>query len=252
MKEFDERVWAAHGDAWQAEGKLRAARGGGAAEVPGVRLMASGLPHAQWNNGDVSDLARVDWQEVRAWYAARAGGAGVPWGVQVPAGLPLERGRYVFRKRCMGLLASDFRAAISPADVTTRAATAEDLATTIAIDSAAFGDPPDAIGPWIAPHVAAPGFTMAIASLDGEPVGIGTAILTDGWAGPSVGIFGIAVLERARRRGIASSLTTWLIARALDEGAMLAHLNPDSDAAQRLYARLGFVETAGLDIYTDL
>jgi ribosomal protein S18 acetylase RimI-like enzyme len=252
MSAFDERVWAAHGDAWQAEGRLRAALGGGAAELPGVRLMASGLPHARWNNGDVSDPARVDWQAVRAWYAARAGGAGVPWGVQVPAGLPLERGRYVFRKRCMGLLPAAFRAVGMPTGVAIRAATAEDLAATIAIDAAAFGDPPSMLGPWIAPHFAAQGFTAALALLDGEPAGIGTAILTDGWAGACVGIFGIAVLERARRRGIASGLTSWLLNRGFEAGATLAHLNPDSDAAQRLYARLGFIETQGLDIYTDL
>jgi hypothetical protein len=35
-------------------------------------------------------------------------------------------------------------------------------------------------------------------------------------------------------------------------GAELAHLHPDSDSAARLYARLGFVETPGLDVYVDL
>jgi predicted GNAT family acetyltransferase len=43
-----------------------------------------------------------------------------------------------------------------------------------------------------------------------------------------------------------------LIERALDDGATLAHLNPDSGAAARLYARLGFRETRGLDVYADL
>lgn len=42
-------VWAAHADAWQAEGRIRTPYGGGAEELPGVRLMASGLPYAQWN-----------------------------------------------------------------------------------------------------------------------------------------------------------------------------------------------------------
>ncbi|MGH6623605.1 MAG: GNAT family N-acetyltransferase, partial [Burkholderiaceae bacterium] len=62
----------------------------------------------------------------------------------------------------------------------------------------------------------------------------------------------VGVLERARRRGVGSALTSWLLERAFADGATLAHLNPDSDAAARLYARLGFVETAGLDVYTDL
>jgi len=252
MIDFVERVQVAHGDAGQAEGRVRAAHGGGAAQLPGIRLMASGLPHAQWNHGDVSDPARVDWTAVRAWYAARAGGKGVPWGVQVPAGTPLPRGRFLFRKRCMGLPASDLNAATLPAGVTIRRATAGDLAVAIAIDSAAFGAPPQVAGPWLAPRLAAPGFTVAIASLDDEPVAIGTAILTNEQAGACVGIFGVAVLDHARRRGIAGGLTSWLVERAFGQGATLAHLHPDSDAAQRVYARLGFVETAGLDIYTDL
>jgi len=32
---LDERVWTAHGDAWQAEGRLRESLGGGVAEFPG-------------------------------------------------------------------------------------------------------------------------------------------------------------------------------------------------------------------------
>lgn len=252
MNRLDERIWTAQGDAWQAEGRLRASLGGGVNELPGIRLMASGLPHVQWNNGDVTEPARVNWEHVSAWYAARANGAGVPWGARVPAGRILDRGRHVFRKRCMGLLPAQFRAAGLPLAVTVRSAMAEDLAAVIAIDSHAFGDPPDAIRPWIAPHLGAPGFATAVACLDDVPVGIATAIRTDGRAGPCVGIFGVAVSERARRRGIASGLTSWLLEGAVGAGATLAHLNPDSDAAARLYARLGFVETAGLDIYSGL
>lgn len=66
MTEFDAQVTAAQGDAWQAEGRLRVPLGGGAEELPGVRLMSSGLPHAQWNNGDVTDPARMPMPRVRA------------------------------------------------------------------------------------------------------------------------------------------------------------------------------------------
>lgn len=86
MSKLDERVSAAHGDAWQAEGLLRRPLGGGAAELPGIRLIASGLPHPQRNNGDVNDPAPVPIEEARAWFAARDRGAGVPWRVRVPAG----------------------------------------------------------------------------------------------------------------------------------------------------------------------
>lgn len=59
MTEFDQLGWTAQADAWQAEGRLRAPFGGGVLELPGARLMSSGLPQAQWNSGDMTDAARV-------------------------------------------------------------------------------------------------------------------------------------------------------------------------------------------------
>jgi ribosomal protein S18 acetylase RimI-like enzyme len=249
---LDRLIWTAQGDAWQAEGRLRVPHGGGAVELPGVRLMASGLPHAQWNNGDVSDPALVPIDEVRAWYAARAGGAGVPWGMRVPAGAAFGHGRRLFRKRCMCLVPAGLRSGAAPAGMRIRMALAADAGAVADIDAAAFEEPVDRVRPWVEPHLGAPGFTVALATQDGEPAGIATAIRTDERAGSCVGIFGVAVIERARRRGIGGALTSWLLERAFADGATLAHLNPDSDAAARLYDRLGFVETAGLDVYVDL
>lgn len=52
--ELTARVRTAHGDAWEAQGCLRESVGGGALELHGIRLMASGLPDTQFNNGDVN------------------------------------------------------------------------------------------------------------------------------------------------------------------------------------------------------
>lgn len=93
---------------------------------------------------------------------------------------------------------------------------------------------------------------MALAEVDGEAVGIATAILTDGPAGHCAGISGVGLIERARRRGIGGALNPWLPQRAIAEGARFAPLNPNSKAAARFCERLGFVETAGLDVYVDL
>lgn len=60
---------------------------------------------------------------------------------------------------------------------------------------------------------------------------------------------GVAVRECARSRGIGGAICSWLLERAFSEGATLAHLNPDTAAARSLYARLGFAETVGFDIY---
>ena len=48
---------------------------------------------------------------------------------------------------------------------------------------------------------------------------------------------------------IAAAVSSWLLARGFAAGAELAHLHPDNDGAARVYARLGFVETAGFDVY---
>ena len=252
MTVLDQRVWSAQGDAWQAEGRLREPLGGGAAELPGIRLMASGLPHAQWNNGDVTDPGRVDIEAVRAWYAGRAHGTGVPWGVRVPAGMPFGHGRYLFRKRCMGLVCSHFIPAAPVAGLRIRRATPSDAQAVAGIDASAFGGPMALTRPWGEPQLGAAGFTVALAEFDGDPVGIATAIVTDVRAGPAVGLFGVGVLDRARARGVGSAATSWLLERAFDRGADLAHLNPDTAAAARLYGRLGFTETRGLDVYIEL
>jgi len=214
--------------------------------------MASGLPHAQWNSGDVIDPARVDVEAVRAWYASRARGYGVPWGVCVPAGSPFAHGRHVFRKRCMALLPDRFRAVRASPGVAVSEARPADVDTFARIDASAFKGTVEETLPWVTPHFGAPGFFVVLATLDGEPVGVATAIHTDDRAGPCAGIFGVGVLEHARRRGIGGAMTSWLLERAFTQRATLAHLNPDTEAAARLYARLGFTETAGLDVYCDL
>ncbi|HEX2400992.1 MAG TPA: hypothetical protein VHJ79_13575 [Mycobacterium sp.] len=78
-----EWLCTAHADAWQEIGRWRDTTGGGVARLAGVWLMASGLPHPQWNNGDVFAPELVDIGAVGRWFAER----GVPWGVRVPAGM---------------------------------------------------------------------------------------------------------------------------------------------------------------------
>jgi len=252
MGTLDEQVWTAHGDAWQAEGRLRARLGGGARELAGVRLSSSGLPHAQWNNGDLTDPVCFALGEVRQWFAMRAHGAGVPWGIRVPAGTQFPYGRFLFAKRCMAVLPAQFTSARIPADVEMIAPAVGDADLVARIDAAAFEEPVEHSRPWIAPHFGAAGFSVAVARLNGEAVATATAVHTNDRAGRCVCIFGVGVLEHARGRGIGAAITSWLVERAFDDGATLAHLNPNTEAAARIYARLGFVETSGFDIYVDL
>jgi GNAT superfamily N-acetyltransferase len=246
------QVRVAHGDAWQAEGTLRLAFGGGVTAVRGARLMASGIGHPQWNNADVDDPSAADVEAMREWYAA----IGVPWGVRVPAGATWPHGRFLFRKRLMGLALSGFGrpAANSPPGgqnrVVIRQARPDDLDTVLHIDSIGFEVADAGLERrWIEPHLYGEHIDVALAELEGEPVGTGYALHSDGRAGSALYVGGVAVLPHARRRGVASAVTEWLLDRGAAAGAQLAHLHPDTDEAARIYARLGFVEVDGLDIY---
>jgi ribosomal protein S18 acetylase RimI-like enzyme len=242
------RVRTAHGDAWQEEGRLRIPYGGAFAEQPGIRLMASGLPHPQWNNGDVTDAAVVDLDLVREWYACLS----VPWGVRVPADQAWSHGRHLFRKRLMGLTADGFAPASMVAGLAVRAATASDVEAVVRVDCAAFGGESSVDRPWLEPHLHADAVTVALALLEGEPVGTAYTLRSDGRAGPALYLAGVGVLEQARGRGVAAAMSSWLLEQGFAAGAELAHLHPDTDSAAGIYARLGFTEVDGFDIYVDL
>lgn len=239
---------AAHADAWQVEGLLRRPRGGDAVELPGVRLMASGLAHPQWNSGDVDDPAAVDLDQVRAWYADRA----ASWGLRLPAGTDWPHGRRILTKPLWGL---DLAAVLPEHEVdglVLRAAGPDDLPDVLAVDTAAFGSDPAQEGPWSAPHLESEAVDVLLGVLCGAPVATGYAVRSDGRAGPAVHIGGIAVLPAYEGRGIGTALTLRLLHRARGVGAALAHLEPETPRAAAVYARLGFAEAAALDIYVGM
>jgi GNAT superfamily N-acetyltransferase len=148
--------------------------------------------------------------------------------------------------------ADAFSAVPEPGDVAIRAAGPGDLDAVLRVDAAAFEADPDVERSWLEPHLAAPQVDVALATLDGEPAGTGYAVRTDDRAGPCVYVAGVAVLPRARRRGVGAALSSWLLERGLRAGAELAHLHADSPDAARVYARLGFRDTDGLDVYVEL
>jgi ribosomal protein S18 acetylase RimI-like enzyme len=239
-------VREAHGDAWQAVGGACGGRGGGVRHSTGARLMATGLPHPQWNNGDVDDPAAVDLEEVSEWYSALA----VPCGLRLPAGAEWPYGRHLFRKRLMGAVPSAFRPAPPVPGLELRSARPEDLESVLAVDVVAFEEPPELERPWLQLLLDHPDTILAVGLLEGTVVATGSVLRSDGRGGPAGYVAGIAVEPAARRGGIGAAVTSWLMQQAGDVD--LWHLHPDTDAAARIYARLGFAEVDGLDIYVDL
>jgi GNAT superfamily N-acetyltransferase len=232
-------IRTAEGDAWQVHGELRT----GTLALHGLRLMASGLDHPQWNNGDVT-ASDADLDGAREFYAR----LGVPWGVRVPAGMAWAHGRRLFRQRLMGVLRNGFLAA--PAVPGLCISLTTELETVVRIDAEAFESEP--VAEWVRGHLGAPGVETALACLDGSPVATAYSVFSDGLAGPCIYLAGVAVLPAARRRGVGAAVSSWLVARGFARGAGLAHLHPDDDRAARVYARLGFVEVPGFDVFVDL
>lgn len=248
MKAIDSsQVFTAHVDAWQTHGRLFEPYGGGAAELAGWRLMASGLPYPYLNAACVTDPTLANIDEARAWYRARR----LPWGTVVPAGTLWCHGRLLLRQRLMAALPAASAIAAAPSGLVLRSVGAEEFETVVAVDNGAFGSGAEAARAWLKPLCSFDEVDVVLGEIDGLAVATGYATTCSGYAGRSLYLGGIGVVPAARRRGIASELVTWLLARGFAKGARLAHLQTDSESAARVYARLGFEEFNGIDIYAE-
>lgn len=236
---LSDRVRTAHGDAWQAEGRLRAPYGGGAVTFRGARLMASGLPTPKWNNADITG-ADFDRDSVVDWYAA----LDVPWGIRVPLELDVDLGEPLFEKRCAALLPTSFRPQVAPEGISVRRATTGELATYAAVELERFGGDEDLERRWLAPAIGAPGFRHWIAYDGRDPVGVAMTVSTDDLAGPAGYLAGVAVVDAWVGRGLVPHLASCAARAAFDAGATLVHANPDDDEREWI-TELGFIEVPG-------
>lgn len=235
LDELTAVVRAAHGDAWEVEGRAREAYGGGWARMHGARLMASGIPQAKWNNADIT-AADVDLDAVSAWYEARD----VPWGLRVPLGLHVALGCPIFIKRCVGIRAEAFVPGESAVRVRQARAGEGEL---IARLDAAGGDLEQS-RVWVAPQFGDPRFRHWVAESGGKPVGLATTVRSDGDAGPAAYLTGVSGSTSA----VLDALVRTAAAAAFAEGARLVHANPDDDAKAAQLSLLGGFEVPGFEV----
>ena len=124
------------------------------------------------------------------------------------------------------------------------AETISDLEAVRLVESATFGTPKDIAERFVGRRMLEDDrVRILVAWVDGEPVGEATGYLVDG----TVGIFGVGVVEAARRRGIGAALTV-RAATAFGDRADLVWLQP-SDMARAMYERLGFRRVSDWEVW---
>jgi hypothetical protein len=113
-----------------------------------------------------------------------------------------------------------------------------------AVEVATFGTPAEIAERFVGRKMLEdPRVRILTAWIDGEPVGEASAYLLH----DTVGIFGVGVVEQARRRGIGAALTL-RAARAFDDRTDLAWLQP-SAMARRMYEGQGFRRVSDWEVW---
>jgi len=93
--------------------------------------------------------------------------------------------------------------------------------------------------------IADPAVRLAVAYLDGEPVSCGAAIRS----GSTIGVYAVATIERARRRGIGAAVSWAAIdAGRAAWGGTIAVLQ-SSEIGLSVYRAMGFEKVAGYYLY---
>jgi GNAT superfamily N-acetyltransferase len=105
---------------------------------------------------------------------------------------------------------------------------------------------PEPIGrPWIGEELwLRDGCAVYVGYTDNRPVSSGFGVRT----GRTIGIYNIATVERARRRGYGAAVTARVAADGAAEGCDVAILQA-SDMGRPVYERIGFRTVIGRDVY---
>jgi hypothetical protein len=102
--------------------------------------------------------------------------------------------------------------------------------------AAGFGIPEEWVSPVVGQGLAtAPGVTCYVGYVAGEPVASGLGVRT----GTTIGVYNIATIPTAMRRGYGAAMTTRIVADGRSAGCDVAVLQ-SSDMGRPVYDRLGF------------
>jgi ribosomal protein S18 acetylase RimI-like enzyme len=128
----------------------------------------------------------------------------------------------------------------------------DDLAAVVGAIHAGFDDTDD-VTPRPArrqPGLIRDGLLTMVAAYDGQGAVLGGG--SHGPRGTTTELTGIAVLPRARRRGVGAAITAALVEDARTRGVRTVFLSAQDDAVARVYERVGFVRAGTACIASDV
>ena len=227
------RQRAAQVAAWRADVSSRTA--GRWADLGGLAVHATGLPVGYWNGAHLTapeGMSRLD--EAAAWFGD------LPWAVLVPEELDGDHGlERVTEQRVMTRTLDD----LPPLpDVDLRWDAAADA---VALQDAAFGG--ELVEEFVLPKTVNDACALVVAYDGGVPVSTATLVVADGVAA----VYGVGTPPEHQRRGWGTVVTLAVLHEAVHRGCDLAFLNP-SDEGYEVYARLGFEDQPGWQVYRPL
>ena len=154
--------------------------------------------------------------------------------------------RLLFERAGMAVDLSTLRHVAPPAGVEIRPVEDDgDAEAFVCVDVEAFGDDPEVSRAFYGAGAFGVAGSRSFVAWEGtEPVGIAAGYANDA----AVGVMGVGVVERVRRRGIGAAITA-AAARAFP-GADLAWLHP-YDMARSMYEWLGFREVARWEVWVE-
>ena len=205
-------------------------------------LIDCGLPNPELNIAFVLDDERIEESlaEAHRFFSQRER----PWRLEAPVGLterldPLARrlGLGEFGTRpALALRTSDLRPAPVPSDLDIRVVDTPNLSRTFwtTLNHGMSGTPPSGEPPTI-DVTDQPGLTCYLALQGGTPVGTGVLFVHRCVAG----IYGIATVPAARRRGIGRAISERAVRDGFQSGARLGALQA-SEMGKPVYLAMGF------------
>lgn len=239
-REVGDRIHAGMVAAWR--NRVRHIEGHGIHDVDGLVVCLSNLPADDLNvalverepEDALEALSRAEW-----WFSARGRTLGIEIErarhPSVESAIRIMHLKMVVYRSAMAASTAEVADPVVPDGVEiSRIEDAEAMRALVDINVEAFemerGVTERFLGPTM---LGVPEIRTYVATLDGEPVAVAGTDLFDG----AVGVFGVATLERARRRGIGTAITAFAILDA--PGADLAWLHP-TPMGQSVYERMGF------------